>query len=415
MDTYSLVSGKFIPQLNTVDNMFIRQLFVLAMNAAKQNRMLDVVSENVLNSNTDLSKNIKMQDNSVLNICTLPPLENKECQNIVEEIAKYRWGTLNFNYDKDYWKERENLLFLDYLLSCSFCYVEVFDPSNTKKGSGVDKFYATRNRYLAGMVSGVEDKETAKYVNYLTPVLADYKMERLRVLKLSHQKKGFKITQPKSAIDFTKPVKVTPVFFISAFIQGITPLLQNNIVKFTYIKDNGQKRELISTLSKDIFTKYYDKEYADEIIGQFESKIDRGYIKVPELGCSRYDETGLRALNVSRITSIEVVQDIDTQYIDVDFNSILPTFKATIGAIRTQEAIELLYTALTGNEVNDKNMIDLKNEIITYVDSKFAIGTTTFQKELHSFMLQYNMIFKGYDGKPKNFISDNNSFNMGFE
>ena len=32
--------------------------------------------------------------------------------------------------------------------------------------------------------------------------LSDYKMERLRVLKLSRQKKGFKITQPRSAINF---------------------------------------------------------------------------------------------------------------------------------------------------------------------------------------------------------------------
>ena len=35
--------------------------------------------------------------------------------------------------------------------------------------------------------------------------------------------------------------------------QGI---LKENIVKFKYIKDNGQERELVTTLSKEIFSKY---------------------------------------------------------------------------------------------------------------------------------------------------------------
>ena len=416
MDVYSLTEGKFISQLNTVDNVFIRQLFLLAMSAAKQNKMLDIISDNVAESQTDLGNNIKLQDSSVLNICNLPALVDKEnCQNIVQDIAKYRWGKLSFKYDGEYWKEKATLLFLDYILSSCFCYVEVFDPSNSKKGNGVDKFYATRNRYIAGLVANVDDNETAKYVNYLTPALADYKMTRLRVLKLSHQKKGYKITQPRSAIDFTKPVKVTPVFFISSFIQGISPVLQENIVKFTYIKDNGQKRELITTLSKDIFAKYYGEDYAKDIIDKFELKIDRGYIKVPELGCSRYDESGLRALNISSFIGIEIVEDFDTRYIYVDFNSIIPTFKATIGAIRTEEAIKALYTAITGNDPETKTINDLKNEIISYVDSKFAIGTSTFQKELHNFMLQYSMVFKGYDGKPIQYDVTKDSFNLGFE
>ena len=78
-------------------------------------------------------------------------------------------------------------------------------------------------------------------------------------------------------------------------------------MKFKYIKDNGQERELVTTLSKEIFSKYYDVSYAENIIKNCEMKIDRGYLKVPELGCSKYDETGMRALNLSRITSIEVL------------------------------------------------------------------------------------------------------------
>ena len=230
MDIYSLLDNKYIPQLNTVDNFFIRQLYGLAVTNAKNYKMLGILLNNPVNGNK-----------TVLDICQLPALLDKEnCKNIVEDVAKYRWGKLDFNFDKDFWKERSNLLFLDYILSSCLCYVEVYDDNNGgKKSNNVDKFYATRNRFIAARIAEIEDNETSKYVNYLTPVLADYRIGSLRVLKLNRQKKGFKITQPRSAINFNKSVRVTPLFFIGAFMQGITPLLKDNIVKFKYIKDNG--------------------------------------------------------------------------------------------------------------------------------------------------------------------------------
>lgn len=422
MEIYDLTSRNYIEQLNTVDNLFIRQLFVLASKASVQRKMLTILSENVTTHKSDVGRNLSVSGNCSLNICDLPPLLYKdECKNIVEDIAKYRWEKLSFNYDNDYWRDRSNLLFLDYILSSCFCYVEVFEQnSNGKKSNMVEKFYATRNRFIAGKVANVDDNETAKYVNYLTPVLSDYKMESLRVLKLNHQKKGYKITQPRSAINFTKVVKITPVFFISTFLQGLSPIMKDNIVKFTYVKDNGQERELISTLSKSIFKKYYDSNYAEEIVKKCELKLDRGYLKVPELGCSKYDETGMRALNITRITNVEIVDSFDDSYINVDFNNIIPTFKATIEALRNKDALTLIYQALLNTTPSSDDAQVLRSEMMTYIDGRFAIGTSTFQKELHNFMLKYNMIFRGYTGAPlKEFNADNidkfNNFNLGFE
>ena len=418
MDIYSLVDNKYIPQLNSIDNGFIRQLYMLALNSSKQHKMLGIISDNFLSSNNNLLSELK-GNNTILNICQLPPLLDKEnCNNIVEDVAKYRWEKLSFNFDKDFWKERSSLLFLDYVLSCCLCYIEVYEDGSAsgKKSNNVDKFYATRNRFIAGNVAGVSDSDTAKYVNYLTPILADYRMGSLRVLKLNRQKKGFKITQPRSAINFNKAVKVTPLFFISAFIQGLGPVMKENIVKFKYIKDNGQERELITTLSKDIFAKYYGMAYAEDVVSKFEMKMDRGYLKVPELGCSRYDESGLRALNLSRITSFEVVDSFDSSYIDVDFNSIIPTFKATIEAVKNKEVMGLIYQTLLNENPGDKDLYVLRSDILVYVDGRFAIGTTTFQKELHNYMKQYHMIFKGYNGKPTQFsLSMPDNFNLGLE
>ena len=418
MDIYSLVDNKYIPQLNSIDNGFIRQLYMLALNSSKQHKMLGIIGNNFLSNRVDLSNSLN-NNKTILNICELPPLQDKEnCDTIVDDVAKYRWDKLGFNYDKSYWKERNFLLFLDYILSCCLCYVEVYEDGSAsgKKSNSVEKFHATRNRFIAGSVAGISNDETAKYVNYLTPILADYRMSSLRVLKLNRQKKGFKITQPRSAINFNKAVKITPLFFISAFIQGIVPIMKTNIVKFKYIKDNGQERELITTLSKDIFTKYYGETYADDIVSKFELKIDRGYLKVPELGCSKYDETGLRALNLSRITDFEIVDSFDSSYIDVDFNSIIPTFKATIEAIRSEEVMGMIYQTLMNENPEGKTLYELRSEIVVYIDGRFAIGTTTFQKELHNYMLKYKMVFKGYNGKPNQLafnISDN--FNLGLE
>ena len=53
---------------------------------------------------------------------------------------------------------------------------------------------------------------------------------------------------------------------------------------------------------------------------------------------------------------------------------------------------------------------------MTYVDGRIAIGTTTFQTELHNYMLKYNMVFKGYNGKPNKLsLEMPNNFNLGLE
>lgn len=419
MDIYSLTEGKYVEPLCSVDNPFIRQLYSLAFNSAKDKKMVGIITKNFLSNRGEIAKRtISSMDKSILNICHLTPLVDKEnCTTLVEDIAKYRWEKLDLGYDSNYWKERSSLLFLDYILSSCLCYVEVFETGNSGNRSNmVDKFYATRNRFIAANIAGIPATETGKYVNYLSPVLSDYKMESLRVLKLSRQKKGFKITQPRSAINFTKAVKVTPVFFINAFIQGITPILKENIVKFMYIKDNGQERELITTLSKDVFVKYYDTDYADKVINGCEMKLDRGYLKIPELGCSIYDDTGLRALNLSRITSIEVVDSFDSSYIDVDFNSIIPTFKGIVESVRNLEVMSLIYQTLLNEPSDGKSLLDMRSSIMVYVDGRFAIGTSTFQKELHNYMKQYSVVFKNYTGKPTTFSADaSNSFNLGFE
>lgn len=411
---YSLTNGKYIVPLKTVDNMFIRQVYSLAVNYAKQNKMLSLVGKNVMSNRGEVSsKSKKASEKSVIDLCKIAPLMGVDgVKNIKEEIALHRWKSLGFrDGSPDFWKKETELLMYDYLLSSSLCYVEVFEKGAAK----VEKFYATRNRFIAGGVADVDTTETAKYNNYLTPNLSDYRNKQIRVLKLTQNKSGFKITQPRSALDFyNKIVKITPLFLIGAFVEGITPSLCKEIIKFTYIKDNSQERELITTLSPTILMKYYDAEFAQKMLNNSENNFGRGYIRVPELGSSKYDETGVRALNLCRITSIEILNEIDPSYISVDFNLILPTFKMALNEINDINILSMLYQGLKNDVPRSTSVNELKADINSFIDSQFLLGTTTFQKFLHNYMLNYKMIFKGYTGRPKEFANNvPDNFNMG--
>lgn len=411
---YSLTSGKYITPLKTVDNIFIRQVYSSAVNYAKQNKMLTILTKDFMSNRGEISlKTKKSSEKSIIDLCKLAPLMHLDgVKNIKEEIAAYRWGTLGFKEGSlDFWKTESELLLLDYLLASSLCYVEVFEKGTAKVG----KFYATRNRFIAAGVAGLNSDETAKYNNYLTPTFADYRNKQIRVLKLTQNKSGFRITQPRSALDFKhKIVKITPLFLIGAFVEGITPILGQNIIKFKYIKDNSQERELITTLSPTILMKYYDAEFSQKMLNNCENKFGRGYIRVPELGCSKYDETGVRALNLGRITSIEILNEIDPSYIAIDFNMILPTFKMTLNDITDLNILSMLYQGLKNDVPKSSNIQELKADINFYIDNQFLLGTTTFLKYLHKYMLTYKMIFKGYTGKPKEYANNlPNDFNMG--
>ena len=147
MDIYSLTDGKYIDALSSVDNSFVRQLYGLAVKSGENKKLLGVITKKFMSSNDDMAKNtLNGLNKGILNICNLTPLQDKEnCKTLVEDIAKYRWKNLGFDYDDDYWKERSDLLFLDYILSCCLCYVEVFDKGGSKGNSNlVEKFYATR-------------------------------------------------------------------------------------------------------------------------------------------------------------------------------------------------------------------------------------------------------------------------------
>lgn len=384
---YGLKDANCIEGLMTIDNPFIRQIAVLSSEKAKENKILSIELDNVLCNRSAFTIDIKK----------LPSLTGGY-ETLLDEVANYRAKSIGLAVDGDligesFISNNKDVLFVDYMLACSVCYVEVFD------GGKIDKYLATKNRMLAGAICGKTEAETRKYMNYLTPYASMYENKQISVLKINVNKKGKSITQPRNYLDLSKKVKVTPLFFLNMYVKQLMELLNQGFVKFTYIKDNLTEREFVSTLNEVKMSQYYDSEIIDKMKRNHELKLSRGYIRLPEMGISKYDLSCVRSLNISRITSMEVVDSFDTRFIDVDFSTILNSF---IKGVQNCDDVNLLvhiYTELVQSPPTDFECAAIKGDLVSFIESQHIIGTTTLLRQLHLYMLRYPQIFKGYDGK----------------
>ena len=366
-----------------------------------------VLRDQLSNRGEIAKKGISPLDKSVVDICKLTPLTGLGGRSLLEEVALYRLQFINDgSKDLDFNKIKYTL-FVDYLLASCVCYVEEFTAT------GVNKFFATRNIALASYASGSQLDQ--KYKHDLETSLSDYKQGNTRILKLTSLRDGsFKVVKPRNFFNVSNNVKVTPLFFMTIFLDKLQHILENNIVKFTYVKDNLIEREFVTTLSKDILMRYYDVDYVQKLINGVEVVINRGYVKLPELGISKYDETGVRSLNISRITSMCVVDDIDSRFINVDFSNILTSFRDSIEQIRDMRVLAFIFEELSGQVLSVKTVIEARNFILSYVDSQNTIFTTTFLRKLHIFMISLHDLFGDYDGLQKQYTGKKN-FDLGRE
>ncbi|MNV43294.1 hypothetical protein D3C71_1350040 [compost metagenome] len=185
--------------------------------------------------------------------------------------------------------------------------------------------------------------------------------------------------------------------------EMLNKYMKDYVIRFKYIKDNLHERELISTLSIPALSKCYDSDYIAATMLAVESVITRGYVRVPEFGASRYDKTGVRALNLSRITSMEVVEpdSVDLRFVDVDFAMIEPHFVKAIEANRSMSVLGMIHEDLLSKPANVTTLFEMQNNIVSYVQSQIMLGTTMYLRFLHTYMVQRQQLFPLYNsGKP---------------
>lgn len=312
---------------------------------------------------------------------------------------------------------KKKTLFYQYLMTVSICYVEV---EKWKTVSGVtqptyDKFLCTRNPAIIGAWMGITPGEAqAKYSARIKTDNAELDANIVRFVKLNQSAKGNSVTVPRTLVS-TEKMRCVPLFMLYAWMEGCKTVLQNNIVKFTFLKDNHTEREMCSTLSEDIIRRYYsDNNFISYMFGGIDinstqqggmmlsSKAHRGYVKLPELGSSIYDSSGTRSLNLARILEAKIVDDIDTSYINVSLTSVVPNFQNCLDYCVSNMPSELIKIAKTFapdievSEDTEASVIAIK--LSEWASMQETLLSTQFQRELHKMLIGNPQWFPLYTG-----------------
>ena len=361
----------------------------------------------------------------VLDVAGFDGLLN-EGKTLVEEIVEERlkaYKLAGINIDASH----EKLLVFDYLLSSSACYVEV-PKYVTKVGQAqqsYDKFLCTKNPAVMGAWMGMFPAEMqAKFGTRVSANQLEFHDDKLRFAKLQNSAKGNSISIPRTAY-YVENMRCIPLYMLYAFIEGMKPHLERGILTFEFEKDNGQIRELSSTLSQDVLRDYYkdNNVIASMLAGvdvntvkqggmMLASKMHRGYIKIPELGSSIYDDTGVRSLNVARLLSIKQVESVSREFIHVDLNSVVSNFNECMDYMlkNMPDQISQVAVALAGKDtegVLTSEPAGVVEKLKMWVQTRDAFLSTTYRRHLHRFMIRHPEWFPHYTGLPNTSITSN--------
>lgn len=375
-------------------------------NFAVTNEFVKITSDVCYKLGTILKPfSIYAQSNKQIDFATFKGIVNPN-QFITDEIA-------NLRKDK-FPNASTKYLFIDYLLSASICYVEI-PKYVTKDGRAThtyDKFLCTRNPAIIRQWLGTSIEDTwTKYASKLIIGSEDIAADEIPIIKLNTSGKGNTVTVPRKALKLDKLVCI-PLYMINSFCEGFKTRLNTELLEFTYLKDNDTERKLITTLNPDILKQVYSAEFISKIFLNIDvsgnkqgdmylpTKIGRGYIKVPEVGLPRFDETGVRSLNLIRLLEIRPItlDEVDLSCVNVNLNTVQGSFVRGIERLAgvNKEELLVLYRELTEDQTELTHEIQaavLVEKIKQFIDQRIIVFSTTYLRALHKFMVEHPQWF----------------------
>ena len=313
-----------------------------------------------------------------------------------------------------------------YLLRDFLCYYEV--PITVKEGNSFgyrntfNKYLITSNINVVAEWMGMNIEDARYQYGYRLNGVDDVTDESdfFPYLKLYETKDGIrKVTRPRSELDLgMHGTRVIPLFALKEGLDILYKKLLEGSYDITFCKDSGQERVINTTFNLGTVRQYYqDEGYIASSVESWYSGsflenpcMERGYIRVFELGSSIYDSP-LRSINYARIVSFEEAEP-DLSYINVDIESVVPIFKDYIsGSIEVIDScIEEVLDSLEVFEVGTErklNGIEITNSrnLIMWADAQLTLLSTVFSRQLALFMLGNPQWFPDYDGSPKDIYS----------
>lgn len=356
-------------------------------------------------------------------------------------LARFYCDELKYNLDlRDIGQVRAVLI--DYLLRSNLCYIEIIadtqksNESNYKTRAVKDKYISSKNAIIVADFEGVTPSLCAnRYEDNF-----DIDEEDIEVGEIPYIKYNFKTGKiVKCNKDLViESCRIVSIPLISEWLKGVCKVMENSLVEFTYLKDDDTERTLVSTLNRDILRRYYSDErvnsmlfasLAGEDMGDptylpFKGVVDRGWIKVPEVGSSIIDDSGTRSVNFARIKKLQIVDTVDTTFIKVSLNKVIEEFNKRLDihyASGDVSAVTNIYNTLSRYGFSQdlrypiqyyKTDIEVLQAIRSFIATKQYAGTP-FRRMLHTYMVTNPDLFPNYIGQEVEDIKLNANFGIG--
>lgn len=304
-----------------------------------------------------------------------------------------------------------------YMLLDYMCYCEIPSQHRTADGmwkASFNKMIVTSNVNVVAEWLGISVEEAeAKYGAYCRDV--DDGEVMFPYLKLTSKNGERKVTKPRTNIDLEQHgIRIIPMFALEEGVNVLYEQLKKGSYDVTFIKDSGQVRVLNTTFDRELVDKLYsgniefvntnwDLVYGGDFIGN--SSLERGYIRVFELGSSVYNNPN-RSINFARIIGFSAAEP-DMSFMYIDLEHVLETFNSCIYSRDwSSEEISDLLENLENFEVGTtRDLNGAKINSVMQLENWASLQnvqlSTVFVRKLALCMIACPHLFNGYTGTPE--------------
>lgn len=227
-------------------------------------------------------------------------------------------------------------------------------------------------------------------------------------LKLDVKRQGGVRTVINAQKKFDPTVKglsTMPLIVQAGIVDVLYKAAKRDYIRVTFTKDAGEERSITTTLNPDLIHEVYGEDYdVDGLLegcydGDFLSSpnLARGYIRVPAIGESRYGELG-RSINYNRIIKVEYGVEPDTSYVNIDSESVVPSFFAALNDLDVADLTDM-GIALKDFGLSKYVVPGDPEQMETWLRRSMMFSGSVFRNELAMFMLANSATwFPKYDG-----------------
>lgn len=310
--------------------------------------------------------------------------------------------------------------FFRILLDHFLCYSEFADYRwiDGHRKRYLRKYLMTSNAEVAANYLGIstDDEEFLKISKHLARPATDpsdpSEGNLARYVRFEVTREGTrKVVKARSPIDLAEPrLTMVPWPVLEAVGTFIKDTASDSPLRVVFQKDSGEIREIDTSFDMDWVRSLYgdgDNPY-DEVdyVSDLFRHLHRGYVRVPELGASRYDATGARSINISRVLSVIPNVTPDLRFLSVDLNCVVESFTSYVlgEVVPTESGVSTMSASPIAQSLYDSGLTsDLivgASNLVSWSEESSLVFSTTFHKALAGFMLDHPDLFPGYSGAP---------------